>query len=1129
MPSRSTCVGEEDLQAFLLGDLAEEQARAVALHLEVCPLCEAAASRLDGLADPLLLSLRRILRPPAPESANGTPSAETVDDTGSPAASAGSAPRRVAGYEVLEELGRGGMSVVYKARQATPARLVALKMILGGIHASADRRQRFRDEADTIARLQHPNIVQLFQADFEDEVPFFSLELVEGGSLHARLARQPQPPRQAAGLVRTLARAVHHAHERKIVHRDLKPGNVLLLEAANPLDQCTPKITDFGLARLLEGKEERTQTGDVLGTPEYMAPEQAEGKANKAEPPADVYALGAILYECLTGRPPFQGPTILETLEQVKTQEPLSPNQLQPKVPRDLNTICLKCLHKDPARRYASAAELADDLDRFLDNRPILARPVGLVERGQRWCRRNPGWAAALLLLVVVAVGSPAATWRLYAMNKGLAKAERDTEENLLVSLLAQARGNQTSARVGQRFESLDALKQAARVARQLGKDEKVMLALRNQAIACMPLADIRTLQNWEGNPQGTNGLGFDANFKRYAQSSAEGVSIRRLSDHREVLHLDLPAEARGAAWIRFHFSPSGRFLAAEHSMPGPRRLHVWDLKAKPVPASWTSDEVSAPADFSPDDRTLAVVCRGDSIRLYDPSSGKEVRRLADKVPAARLLFHPDGRSIAVACTKEPVVQVRAVGSGKILRTLRHESEVQAMAWRPLSGAGGLLPVLAVGCYDQRIYLWEDQDGQPPRFLEGHGWDLMDLTFDATGHRLLSAGWDLTLRLWDVPTRRHLLTVPNVRVVGFGTEGSLRAACLEGTRVKILHVAESGVHKVLHGERHRVFRVKFHPVRDWLASTGMEGNVRLWDVGRGLELVHFPPPRGWSILWESSGKGMLMNWPGGIWRWPIHVRPGEGGRQTAVIGPPSLLGNFFREHLAWCGPGDRLLATSGTGTEVTVFRIEGRLEKQLSLPEKNVTVLSGSPDGTWLATSTFDEARGFTVWDLRTGKPAKFWPWGDAEVAFSPDGRWFVATTGRLAPGGAAVHSWEVGTWKEGNHAPLNRSTSAAAILAFAPDSRLLAVTSTMNEIRLLNPDTFEEIAALVAPETELISNLGFSRDGSWLAVAAGKSIHVWDLRAVRQRLRELDLDWDGPDYPDRPESPAWRIKVDPG
>jgi serine/threonine protein kinase/tetratricopeptide (TPR) repeat protein len=322
----------------------------------------------------------------------------------------------VPGYEVLEEIGRGGMGVVYKARQLGLERLVALKMILGASAAGPQQRARFQIEAEALARVRHPNVVQVHAFGTHEGQPYFALEYIPGGSLAHHLAGRPLLPAAAAALVEPLARAVAVLHAEGIVHRDLKPANVLLsfsrdaqrsaeasaLRSALRLNDYVPKITDFGLARL--GDAGTTTSGALLGTPSYMAPEQARGPG-QVGPAADVYALGAILYECLTGRPPFRAATVIETLEQVHHHEPVAVRSLAPAVPRDLETICHKCLEKLPASRYASAVELADDLRRFLDGEPVRARPLGRLARVWRWCRRNPRVAGLLAALVLVFVG----------------------------------------------------------------------------------------------------------------------------------------------------------------------------------------------------------------------------------------------------------------------------------------------------------------------------------------------------------------------------------------------------------------------------------------------------------------------------------------------------------------------------------------------------------------------------------------------------------------------------------------------------------------------------------------------------------------------------------------------------
>ena len=349
---------------------------------------------------------------------------------------------QVPGYDVQEVLGRGGMGVVYRARQKPLNRTVALKMILDGAHAGARQANRFRSEAAVFARLQHPNIVQIHEIGEHEGRPFLALEYVQGGTLERSLAGTPLLVDRAARLVETLARAVQHAHERGVVHRDLKPSNVLLSAEGEP------KITDFGLAKLLAGDSRQTESGALVGTPSYMAPEQVEGAPAVIGPATDIYALGAILYEALSGRPPFRGESPIATMLQVRGSDVVPPRQLRPGLSRDLETICLKSLEKEPRRRYQTAAALADDLGRYLDGRPIVARPVPVWERGWLWARRQKALAAGILLGVLAVLALLAGgvyhnvqlrrlNTRLASSNLALEEARSSAEQNAREALAA--------------------------------------------------------------------------------------------------------------------------------------------------------------------------------------------------------------------------------------------------------------------------------------------------------------------------------------------------------------------------------------------------------------------------------------------------------------------------------------------------------------------------------------------------------------------------------------------------------------------------------------------------------------------------------------------------------------------
>ena len=334
-------------------------------------------------------------------------------------------PRSFGDYELLEEIARGGMGIVYKARQASLDRIVAVKMLLFGQYASEEFVHRFRIEASAAASLQHPNIVAIHEVGVHQGQHYFAMDFVDGQNLTQFVRNQPLPAKRAAGYVKTIAEAIQFAHQRRVLHRDLKPANVMI----DSNDQ--PRITDFGLAKKLAEDSDLTVTGQVLGSPNYMPPEQASAQRGQIGPPSDVYSMGAILYHALTARPPFVGETLADTLQQVLHTEPVAPRLLNPAVPRDLETICLKCLEKETTKRYGTAQELADEVARFLRDEPIQARPVTRTERVWRWCGRNPLMAslgaATLLLLLAVAIGGPIAAVRINSER-------RRAEQNLYAS-----------------------------------------------------------------------------------------------------------------------------------------------------------------------------------------------------------------------------------------------------------------------------------------------------------------------------------------------------------------------------------------------------------------------------------------------------------------------------------------------------------------------------------------------------------------------------------------------------------------------------------------------------------------------------------------------------------------------
>ena len=545
-------------------------------------------------------------------------------------------------YELLEEIARGGMGVVYKARQTTLNRLVALKVMAAGKLASPTAVERFHRETEAVALLEHPNIVPIYEVGEVDEVPYFSMKLVEGGNLGQALAGKPLPTRQAAGLLCKVARAVHYGHQRGILHRDLKPANILL-----GADQ-EPYVTDFGLAKLAEREASLTLTMAVLGTPGYMAPEQAAGQSKHVTTAADVYSLGAILYELLTGRPPFRGDSELEILRRVREEEPERPVLINPGVDRDLQTVCLKCLEKEPHRRYASAEALAVELEHWLAGEPIAARPASTTEKVWRWCRRKPALAslgaASVLLLMVLAVGATVAAIRIAAAHDAEKQARFRAEQHLYVAnmnLAQQAWAENNVGRVRQLLEETAAYPERGFEWRYLwaatrgdnfatfrghsnvvtsvavSPDGKTVLSgSQDSTVRMWDLASghcIAVLPRFGGAL--VYSVAFSPDGKRFAVGTGDGVTLWRTDTREKLLAL-----GGGGSNARAGFSPVAKLLAfgtsTEWSPRGGQSVTVVNYATGKQVAHFPDG--GSHAAFSPDGKLLALAGRSDGVRLLE-------------------------------------------------------------------------------------------------------------------------------------------------------------------------------------------------------------------------------------------------------------------------------------------------------------------------------------------------------------------------------------------------------------------------------------------------------------------------------------------------------------------------------
>jgi WD40 repeat protein len=1050
-----------------------------------------------------------------------------------PEAAAGRAWPDVPGYEMLAELGRGGMGVVYKAWQLGLDRLVALKMVLAGEYAGAAERARFRAEAVAVARLHHPNIVQVHEVGEHQGRPYYVMELVDGGSLAEALSSQPSAFSQkgAARLVGVLARAVHHAHTLGVVHRDLKPANVLLAacglasgeEAKPQAAHWIPKITDFGLAKCVGSDLGQTASGAVVGTPAYMAPEQAAGRSKDVGPAADVYALGAILYELLAGRPPFQAETPLATLHQVVSAEPVPPSRRRPGLSRDLETVCLKCLQKEPEKRYASALDLAEDLGRFLADEPIRARRRSAAEQAWRWVRRNPGWAAMLAtvcgLVSVIAVGGVALSLRLQA-------ALTEKNDRLWQSYLERARAERSGGRVGQRFAALEAIRAAARL--------RVTPELRNEAAAALVLPDVEVAREWEGCPEGTLAVAFDAAFDRYARINKKGeLTVCRVTDRGEEVVAPLHAfgvPPFGGPWL----SPDGRFLAYRHS--GVRNavaggLRVWKLDG-PEPAVLLDDavgEYESALAFHPDGRRLAVGHADGTVSVYDLETGRCGRRVAlGGPPANNLAFNPRGSRLAAACGN--VVRLFDVDTGRELPPLRHPDTVSwiaGLAWHP-DGRH-----LATGGNDIQIRYWDaDAPAEVRAPWEGHRAYGVFLAFNHAGDRLVSADWGGQPQLWDADSGRLLLTVPYPIIPRFSPDDGLIGYERYGNKLRLWRVAPGRELSMFraHGLQGREAHggLAWHP--DGRVVAASSNRLSFFDPDNGKELasVRLPVEEAASVRGCDPSGGWLTAGPAGLLLWPARPDPARPG--GIRVGPPRQLGPPIADAGVGMSRDGRVLALPYRDHALVLDR--GRPGRRVVLrPLYDVRNCAVSPDGRWVVTcGWWPDVRSSSVhvWDAKSGRHVRELPLegGSTLAAFSPDGRW-LATMG----GGQAYRLWEVEGWRAGL-----AFDGVGGWPVFSPDSKLLALADVTGAIRLIDPNTGREVGRLAGPGQVRYVPACFSPDGTRLIAAAAdwQALYVWDLRRLRQELKDLglDLDWHWPEFPP-PQAggphPAPSVRVDAG